>query len=197
MKISKILLITTCLLFGVNIYGQNNVTFGIKAGYQRAGFINSNSTFLDNNRFQVGGLVEWEQTPFFALQGELLFERKGGFLVLFPNSRFRTKIDTKLDYISLPVLGKLALVKGVALEAGPQLGFLIGDSGKVVSDGSDFELPDTNFIELSVNAGFRFTVLQHYFMQIRGNLGLTQVFDGLEDSDHKNVALKVSLGYMF
>ena len=100
-----------------------------------------------------------------------------------------------MDYLSLPILGKLNSIKGIAFEAGPQLGFLINERG--ILDGNDFELPESETIELSVNGGFRFTALKHCFIQVRGNLGLTKVYTSFLSADYKNVSLMLSAGYIF
>ncbi len=194
MKTTSLFFLFFCLL-SANLYGQNTITKGIKVGYQRTGFNGSGSTYLDNNGFFLGGLVEFEVNRTISLQGELLFDRKGGSLIFISNSFFRREVDTRLDYISLPILGKLKIIKGIAFEAGPQLGFLINERG--VLDGNDFELPESETIELSVNGGFRFTALKHYFIQVRGNLGLTNVYTNFLSNDYKNVSLMLSAGYIF
>ena len=193
MKISFLIFLFFCFL-PANFYSQNTITSGIKAGYQRTGFNNSGSTYLDNNGFLLGGLVAFQLNSVISLQGELLYDRKGGSLIC-PIGNIRREVDTQLDYISLPLLGKLNIINGIAFEAGPQLGFLINDSG--ILDGNDFELPESETMELSVNGGFRFTALKHYFIQVRGNLGLTNVYKDFVNTDYKNVSVMLSAGYIF
>lgn len=96
--------------------------------------------------------------------------------------------------MSLPIYGKVTFIKNLSLEGGPQFGFLINDKGTYVSDGAEFELPETNAFEFSVGGGLNYQLLSHILCQVRYSAGVSKVFKDLE---HTNTALSFSVGYIF
>lgn len=91
--ILRLVLSIFLIMFSMGLSAQSSFEYGLKAGYDRTGFNDGNSSNLDNNSFHLGGIIELEQNDFFTLKGELLFDRKAGFLIIRQNNR-RTSIDT-------------------------------------------------------------------------------------------------------
>ncbi len=71
----------------------------------------------------LGGFVEFVINDFFAVQPELLYSVKG--------ARFKTDTDADyksafvLEYISLPIMVKYFVKERIAIEAGPQIAYLL------------------------------------------------------------------------
>jgi len=115
-------------------------------------------------------------------------------------------IEYQLDYIQVPLLLKVYLVKGLSVEAGPQFGFKIHEEfdSQPNSDGGDIEIDsedsyvkdfDTN---VAVGASYKFD--NGFFLSGRYNIGVTDIFDDgtpFEGVDAKNNVWQVGVGFMF
>lgn len=102
-----------------------------------------------------------------------------------------------MDYLTVPIVANLYIVKGLALKAGVQPGYNVkakikttgeveGDFGEAVKK-IDFSVP------VGLSYEFRTIVLD-----ARYNFGLTKMFDmDKVDLDSKNLAFRLTLGYKF
>jgi len=160
-----LLIISIALMISINLYSQPK--FGIRAGLNLANIsedlggtetidIGGESievTIDQSNRttFSIGGVVEFWLSPMFALQVNALYNQKGTKL----KGDFRATIveqglsidvtgaveeTMKLDYLSFPVLGKLAFGQSKVkpyIIAGPEIGFLLSakDKAKATAEG--------------------------------------------------------------
>ena len=187
------------LLSTINIIGQNEFRYGIKAGANFTGFHTENKTSLDNFGINIGGIAEIQLSELFSIQAELIYNRKGG-LFNVNNASFTQffTVDTQLDYIDVPIQGKLSFIKNLSLDVGPQIGFLIKDKGEIVShenrNGENVKFRNINKIDLSLNCGLTYEFYDNLFMQARYNHGFTEIFDTWSD---KNSAISLSVGYLF
>ncbi|PKA99507.1 outer membrane protein with beta-barrel domain [Flavobacteriaceae bacterium MAR_2009_75] len=80
--------------------------------------------------------------------------------------------NVNLTYITLPMMGKYHIIDEVAIEFGPQLGFLIGDNWE-----EDLQGQDTKKIDLGLNVGGGYRLNENFYFQLRFNFGLSQVLD--------------------
>jgi len=123
MKVTKHLLFSLLLIISCN-EATKAQGFGIRGGYNFAsvstGGIPENVN--NNNGFYVG---VYQEFPFLIKD----------FLFAVPEIQYSkqgfstTTSNVTLDYINIPVLAKIYVVKILSFETGPQLGFKIGDSG--------------------------------------------------------------------
>ncbi|RCW92548.1 porin family protein [Winogradskyella arenosi] len=115
-------------------------------------------------------------------------------------------IEYQLDYIQVPLLLKVYLVKGLSVEAGPQFGFKIHEEfdSQPNDDGGDIEIDnDDSYVkdfDTSVALGTSYKFDNGFFLSARYNIGVTSifkddtVFDGV---DGKNDVWQFGLGFMF
>ena len=162
-----------------------------------------------------GGIfVESEFTNKFALQTELLYSSQGfqfsSDLLALENqgsnsdeNDFRTNVQ--LNYLTVPVLGKFALNKRLAVEFGPQFGFLLNQVSKIKNlDQRDDTIPDNrtstpgNFqLDYGVVAGLDFEINDAISIEPRFYIGLRNRLNGLGGQlQNYNVAIQVSANYL-
>lgn len=198
MKIKKLIL-ALFVLISTNLIAQSEIRFGAKAGVNLTGFHTGKSANTDNVLFNIGGLAELNLSESFSLQAELLYNRKGGlFHVRNTGVAQFFSIDTKLDYIDLPIQAKFEFVKNLSLDIGPQIGFLINSKGEIVNSqndsGEEVEFTNTNTVDFALNGGLSFKFNDNLFLQARYSYGLTEIF---ENERYKNSVVSLSLGYFF
>ncbi len=195
MNLKNLLLIFFTLIIS-NCIAQDEIKIGIKSGANLAGFRTGNGANTDNIGLSIGGIAELKLNKSFSLQAELLYDRKGG--LVYVNSSDFYSIDTKLDYINLPVLIKLYFLKNLSLDFGPQIGFLVNSKGEITnSQGNnekEVEFNNTNNIDFSLNAGFSYIFNDKIFLQAKYSYGLTKIF---KDRRYKNSLVNLSIGYIF
>jgi hypothetical protein len=208
MKLFKLFSISAFLLGTVAVSNaQDNASnkdsmapsFGIKGGVNFANVTGDDTGSPDSRTsFHVGALAEFPLADIFSVQVEALYSGQG-FKADFEGSD-GDKAEVQLDYISVPVLAKVYVIKGLSLEVGPQFSFLVNDEFDFNpnSDGGDIDFGDvgvkTKDFEVGVAAGLTFQTDMGLFASGRYNLGLTDV---VEDADIKNSVFQISVGYKF
>ena len=195
MNINK-LLIGLLLVSVLKVSAQNKIEYGVKGGASFSGFRSGETTLTSKIGFNFGGFAELKLTERFGLQPEILFTRCGGNI----NNRYSPSVITRLDYLHVPVQGKVYLSRWLSFDMGPQIGFLVGKKGELDDgisnnqNGPEIELNNVNQIDLSLVAGFGFKIKNKILIQTRYNFGLSKVF---EDREYKNSLISLSLGYYF
>ncbi|MDO4981142.1 MAG: porin family protein [Prevotellaceae bacterium] len=96
-----------------------------------------------------------------------------------------------LDYINVPVLANVYVAPGLALKAGPQIGFMTrakcGDVDfKDIHKTVDFSIP--------VGASYE---ISDFVIDFRYNIGVTNIFknDGDDDGSVRNSVVMLTVGY--
>ena len=117
----------------------------------------------------------------------------------------------KLDYINIPILANVYVVKGLALKAGIQPGFCINKKVSVGGISVDideaFKQADTNYkintVDFSIPIGLSYEY-NGLVIDARYNLGVTKVADGYIEnegikmrSDDRHSVFQFTLGYKF
>ena len=195
-KLPKIItMLFTVFLCGNAVQAQK-FTFGPKVGYNNAklegkswrDFHESNS----KNGFHVGAFAEIRFNKF-AIQPEVYYSSAGGkWKATIKNTTIEH--DFNLEYVNVPLMFKYYLTNGIAIEAGPQAGFLT-DSKMKFSD-LDPNSAKFNDFDFSVNIGLSINLPLHLMLSARYNAGLTNVVDN-PDVDWKNRVMQLSVGYRF
>lgn len=198
-----ILATTVALLSATTIYAQSDDTspqFGVKGGVNL-----SNVTGDDVNdseqltSFHLGVFMELPISERFSFQPEVLYSGQGF-------AGLDNEVEYQLDYIQVPLLAKVYLVKGLYAEAGPQFGFKVKEEidYKPGADGGEIEIDiDDSYIknfntDLALGAGYKFD--NGLSVSARYNLGLTKIFKDdtlLENIDAKNSVWQFGVGYSF
>ncbi|WKW47139.1 porin family protein [Myroides sp. JBRI-B21084] len=170
--------------------------FGPKFGYNSAKLEGKSwEDFHDNNSLNGYHLGLFAEVRFnkFAIQPEVYYSSEGGkWNVNFENTTIEH--DFNLKYINVPLMFKYYLTNGIAIEAGPQAGFLTESKMKF----ADLypESPKFNEFDFSVNVGLSINLPLDFMISARYNAGLTNVIEQ-PDVDWKNRVMQLSLGYRF
>lgn len=86
-------------------------------------------------------------------------------------------------YMNIPIMANFYVVKGLALKAGIQPGFMLSKDDAEGVKTFDFSIP--------VGASYE---ISHFVLDFRYNIGLTKIADG---GDSKNSVFNITLGYKF
>lgn len=176
----KKLIIAVIVLFSFSTVQTQIVQFGIKGGFN-----SSTLTGLDNNNalsgFHVGALAEID-IVFMSIQPELVYSSQG--------SAFDSGDDIKLDYLNVPIMAKLNVLKILYVEAGPQFGLLL-----TAKDGSDDIKDDLNATDIAIGFGVGVELFDKFNFGLRYTFGATGTFK--EGDSVKNNVLQVGVSYKF
>ena len=181
----KLLLVTVMTFFGLaNLFAQE-VEFGVKGGLNFASISGDNTGDIDPvTSFNFGVMSEIPISEKFSFQPELMYSGQG----------YSIGDDTvELSYLNLPLMGKYYVTKGLSLEAGPQIGFLLA------ADNEGTDVKDSfNSVDLGVNFGVGYKLDNGLNFGVRYNLGLSDIndLDGFNDKNQNGV-FQFSVGYFF
>ncbi len=200
MKFLKVITAATVMLATVGMSAQErDIAIGVKGGVNFATVTGNDANSPDSRTsFHVGLLTEFPMNEMFSIQAEALYSGQG-FKGNFSGTD-GDKVEYQLDYISIPVLAKLYITRGLSVEVGPQFSFKINDEFDFNpnSDGGDINLDNTSYaakdFEVAVGAGLTFQTEMGFFASGRYNYGLTEI---IENTDLKNSVFQVGVGYKF
>ena len=127
-------------------------------------------------------------TPKVALQGELIFSQKGG--TFYPDVNYGNSFDANLNYINLPVVAQINLLKNLKLEVGPEFGILVSENYK--KDGQQVDFGESEKIDFGAILGFSYEFQNGIFLQPRMTWGFSKLYEG---RSYGNSCASLSLGY--
>jgi len=203
----KSLLLIAITLFGITaMSAQEYVMFGVKGGATFSG--DGLNAFNDPNArisFNLGLLAEIPLTDKFSVQPEILYSVHGYDIPVRNNAGV---IEYQLDYINIPVLAKFYLIDGLALEAGPQVGFLVNsemDYKPSSTNSGEVSLSEDQFnkVDFSAALGASYKFRGGFFVNGRYNIGLTDIYDDsfsnnvFSDADAKHTVVQAGVGFVF
>ncbi|GLB50591.1 hypothetical protein Y10_29590 [Neptunitalea sp. Y10] len=184
---------------------QSLPQIGIKGGLNLSTITSDDFNDGEESRtsFNVGLLAELPISDRFSIQPEVLYSAQGFDIRQNDNG---DDVEYQLDYIQVPVLAKLYLIKGLSVEAGPQFGFKVNEEVDFdpTSDGGDFDIDaddsSVKDFETSVALGAAYKFDNGFFVSGRYTHGLTNIFDDsslLGNVDAKNAVWQFGVGFMF
>jgi hypothetical protein len=183
MKNFLLLAVVTVLGFA-NVNAQE-IKFGAKGGLNFASISGDNTNGIDVvTSFNFGVVSEISISDKFSFQPELMYSGQG----------YSFKENTiALSYLNIPLIGKYYLTKGLSVEAGPQIGFLLSAKNEKTDVKDSF-----NTFDFGVNFGLGYKLDNGLNFGVRYNLGLTDI-NNLDDSSskYKNGVFQLSVGYFF
>ncbi len=113
-------------------------------------------------------------------------------------------LDLKLGNINVPLLAQYYIVKGLAVKAGVQLGFLVSKKGKYQGENYDFDklealgLIPSSFrkFDLAIPMGLSYEY-GGFVLDARYNLGLIGIFKKTDDfkDTYRNSVIQITLGF--
>ena len=202
------------IFVSITVMSQNQkVKIGVKAG------LNISSLTFDENQmnstsrtgFTAGIMVEIPFAKNFSFQPELLYSQQGGKTSFFDsevtNSNYKGTLE--LNYLNIRLMLKYYVVKGLSVQAGPQIGILLKANNKYednflgYENHESFNLKDYSAgIDTSVNFGLGYQFKDKFYTDLRYNISYSNVFkDGdanyFINQDMKNRVFQISLGYFF
>ena len=184
---------------------DEGISFGVKVGGNISNTSNGKEISDDgtDNRygFNVGAVVHIPISEKFSLQPEVVYSQQG----FTTSSEFDLDlfdigdIIWRSDYINIPIMASYKVVKGLTLQAGPQVGFNINAEAYIDLD-DDFDLSEeTNTIDFGAGLGAQYELDFGLFFQARYVWGLSNYIDS-EDADNETYSNRVgslSVGYFF
>ncbi|GAA6530363.1 MAG: PorT family protein [Prevotella sp.] len=158
---------------GVNVSTLTNLDANSKAGF-------------------VGGVEgQYQFDDLFGLSLGVNYSQQGAKWDISNN----TSYSQKLDYINLPILANVYVVKGLAVKVGVQPGFLVDKHNSPY---------DPKTVDLSIPVGLSYEY-DNFVLDARYNWGVTKVSDGMpewkndkvENNNSRNSVFQFTLGYKF
>lgn len=174
---------------------DKSVSFGVKGGVN---FSSMTGEDIDNpdsrTSFHVGALVEIPVSDMFSVQAEAMYSGKG-FDFEYEGTD-GDNAELQLDYIDVPVLAKVYVTKGLSIEAGPQISFLINEEldSNPNSDSGDIDLDSAESVDFGLAGGLSFQTDMGIFATGRYSYGLSEIY---KDVDVHNTNFQIGVGYKF
>ena len=181
----KILLLAVVTVLGFANVNAQEIKFGAKGGLNFASISGDNTKGIDVvTSFNFGVLSEIPISDKFSFQPELMYSGQG---YSFNDNTIA------LSYLNIPLMGKYYLTKGLSVEAGPQMGFLLSAKNDKTDVKDSF-----NTFDFGVNFGLGYKLDNGLNFGVRYNLGLTDINNvDNSSSKNKNSVFQVSIGYFF
>lgn len=193
----KILLMAVVMLASVASYAQQAVgTFTLQP---KIGMNVASLTKCDGADPRIGlaaGVeAEYQATDIFSVSAGVIYSMQGNkydYDVLGKKTVTKTN---KLDYINIPILANVYVVKGLAVKLGIQPAFKVNDQIKTsVDEGSTTaDVDKAESFDFSIPVGLSYEYSNVVF-DARYNFGVTNIADG---GDSKNSVFQFTLGYKF
>lgn len=181
----KLVLATVMMVFGLTNVLAQETQFGAKGGLNFASISGDNSEEFESvTSFNFGIMAEIPIAEKFSFQPELIYSGQG------------YSIDdntVELNYLNIPLMGKYYVTKGLSIEVGPQIGFLLSAKNE------DTDLKDLfNTVDFGANLGLGYKLDNGFNFGVRYNVGLSDInnLDGFTDK-YRNGVLQLSVGYFF
>ncbi|TDU40246.1 outer membrane protein with beta-barrel domain [Gelidibacter sediminis] len=205
---------TLVTIFGfTTINAQSDDTtaqFGVKGGVNFSTITGDDIGDLDSRTsFNLGLFMEIPISERFSFQPEVLYSGQGFTIATRDqDNAFDTddNVEYQLNYIQVPLMAKVYLVKGLYAEAGPQFGFKVSEEidyspgeggGDTVIDSDDSHVKgfDTN---VALGAGYKFD--NGFALSARYTHGLTNIYKDntmFENTDAKNSVWQFGVAFSF
>lgn len=181
----KILLLAVVTVLGFTNVNAQEIKFGAKGGLNFASVSGDNTEGIDVvTSLNFGVLSEIPVSDKFSFQPELMYSGQGYSF---------NENTIALSYLNLPLMGKYYIAKGLSVEAGPQIGFLLSAKNEETDVKDSF-----NSFDFGVNFGLGYKLDNGLNFGARYNLGLTDI-NNLDNSSfkNKNGVFQLSVGYFF
>lgn len=196
-----ICLVVIAFLGFSNSNAQEFIKFGAKGGVN---FTNITTDGFDdeNSRtgFHLGLLVEIPFSDRISIQPEVLYSTQGVNDASFTESGSLITSDFELDYIQVPVMAKLYLIQGLAVEVGPSFNFLVKEEAELTSSAGSL-LIDSDIaesFEFGGAVGLSYNFRGGFFTSARYTQGFSDIFENANiEDDARNNGIQLGIGYMF
>jgi len=194
----KVLISVAIMAISMAAYAQNSSTISIqpKAGLNIAHVSNINGSG-PRYGFVAGAEVEIPLSKLFGLSAGLLYSAQGA---TYEGLYSGVTCDQTLqaDYLNIPILANIYIVKGLSFKCGVQPAFNVKDNLKVEARGNGASIAasgktDLKSFDFAIPLGLSYEI-SNIVIDARYNLGLTSIWD---KGDEKHGVIQITLGYKF
>ena len=209
------LVLCTLLLCATITAQTEKVKIGVKAGLNIASLTFDENELESSQKtgFTAGIMAEIPLAKNFSVQPELLYSQQGMKFsysdIDVANSSYESTIT--LNYLNIPVMLKYYVLKGLSVQAGPQIGILLKSNNKYqdnflgYDNHENYNLSDyTNAFDTSVNLGVGYQFKDKFYVDLRYNISYSDVFKEANsngnyviNSDMRNRVFQITIGYFF
>lgn len=165
----------------------------------KIGINGANITDADNSDSRIGlvlgGEFEYRVSPIFSLSAGALYSMQGCKGTAEDEDGNTGDVSLKLDYINVPILANVYVVKGLAIKLGIQPGFNVRHKATASVSGVNVttNLPGIKSVDFSIPIGVSYE-FNRFVIDGRYNLGVTKLIDG---ADSKHSVFQFTFGYKF
>ena len=208
----KKIIFAAATLFFFGVTQAQKVKFGIKAGVniatQRISLTEySGVSYVKGDVVgaNVGFFADIKVVPKLFFQPELLYSMEGAKLTLSVIGSGSAEETVRLNNINVPLTFKYYVTNDFNLQAGPQIGFLMGATDKIVSNIQGLASSSTdskssyNNLDFGLNFGLGYDFTKNISLCGRYNLGLSDLEKNVPAgyTASKSRVLSFSLSYTF
>ncbi|BDD08257.1 hypothetical protein FUAX_06890 [Fulvitalea axinellae] len=177
----KLFFLSLLMLTVFSAQAQDYYGFGVKGGLNLSNLRGADGKMLPGF---VGGIYfEYPLAEGFSVLSETVYSAQGA------KADKENLPDLKLNYINWPILAKVALTEGLHLEAGPQMGFLVGGSG------GRFKRSDYKTFDLAGSVGLSLDISHNVNIGARYNHGFLKVNKVGDELKNKNFQIALSISF--
>ena len=197
MKNLKLYLVLLTALVTTPMFAQ--IQFGAKAGVGSSNITKVHGISDSRIGFLAGGLAKIPlnyRTERHYIQAEVLYTNQGEYSVDLKDKKYKYF----LNYINVPIMYKYYFDEQGSdffVEAGPQIGFKIGD--KIDLNSPERTNNDPKSLDVALNAGVGYSLDRKYEINFRYSYGLIDTIDHIRWDNDKNTTslFSLSLSYFF
>ena len=196
------------MMLTLSFYSLKAQYIGITAGYNYAtlkGEMAADATISAYHGYYAGVTLEFPLSNLFSAQAECIYNRRGAKIT---TAQYGKGI-LDLDYLSVPILARFNIGKGINLHVGPQLEYRIANPN-FYFDATDpvtrVKQESIDVVDGAMTLGVGYTTDTGWVFQIRWVQGVTNIFEnnaslttiGFSNNyDFKNRTLSLGVGYVF
>lgn len=187
----KIMLVAALMLSSVATFAQHAVgSFNLQP---KVGVSIANVTEFKGTDPRVGVVAglegEYQATDIFSVSAGVLYSMQGA------KGNWGNLIDAtnRLDYINVPIMANVYVVKGLAVKLGVQPGFNVSNKISANNRATVDNLVKAQSVDVAIPVGVSYEY-NNFQLDARYNWGVTKVYEG---SKVKNSVFQITLGYKF
>ena len=192
----KVILSLALLASLTSVAQAQTARFGVKAGANLANISGKDTEDAKNLvGLSAGIMADVSFSDLISFHPELLYSQKGA---KYESGGVTGQVRT--SYLDLPLLLRVK-ADGLFFEAGPQVGFLIGQKSEVTIPGlgtrSSTSTDGTRKVDLGYIAGVGYQLASGLELGVRYNGGISDLNDPSSGDKTRNSVFQFQVGYLF
>ena len=191
----KILFVAALMLSSVSTFAQHAVgSFNLQP---KVGVSIANLTEIKGSDPRVGLVAgvegEYQVSDIFSVSAGVLYSMQGAKQEFSVLNQKTFKHTYKLDYVNVPIMANVYVVKGLAVKLGVQPGFNVSNKIKVNNLDAVENPAKAQSVDVSIPVGLSYEY-NNFQLDARYNWGVSKAF---KLTDAKNSVFQITLGYKF